>query len=205
MKFILTFLLTFFSAFCFSQSLSVQEIDSLIYGIKKTVNENYVLTDKAKLISDFLQSKNYYQIKTIDSLIKKLNEDFFNIVHDKHLFIQYRPTVAENMLKNKDIHKDQNKKEKQQNYGFEKAKILNDNIGYFKLSYFADAANAKKFVLKYLHRLKETSALIIDLRDNLGGNGSMLELLTGVFLKEGETEILKINYKSGRVVTMKSL
>lgn len=187
-----------------SQSLSESQIDSLIIGIKKTVNENYVLSDKAKLISDSLLSNNYYHIENNDTLVKTLNEDFFRLVNDKHLFIQYKPTVAENLLNKKDIYKEQNLKEKRDHYGFEKQKILKGNIGYFKLKYFADASHAKKFVVKYVQRLHKTSALIIDARENLGGSGSMLQLLTGLFLDGTENDILKINYKSGRVVTMKS-
>ncbi len=204
MKLILIWLFTLYSTFCFSQSITDSRIDSLIVGIKKTVNENYVITDKAKLISDSLLSKNYYSIESIDSLTKKLNNDFFHIVHDKHLFIQFQPTVAENILNKKDIHTEQNKKEKLENYGFENAKILEGNIGYFKLNYFADATNAKKFVLKYMHQFNKTSALIIDTRNNLGGSGSMLQLLTGILLSGNENEILKINYKSGREVIMKA-
>ncbi len=200
-------LLIIFSIWCsygMSQSLSVSEIDSLIIGIKKTVNENYVLSEKAKLISESLQSKNYYHIENNDSLVKKLNDDFFRIVNDKHLFIQYKPAVAENLLNKKDIYKEQNRKEKRDQYGFENPKILTGNIGYFKLKYFADASHAKKFVTKFVQRLNKTSALIIDARENLGGSGSMLQLLTGLFLVGTENDILKINYKSGRVVTMKS-
>ena len=187
-----------------SQSLSVSQIDSLIVRIKKTVNENYVLSDKAKLISDSLQSKNYYHIKNNDSLVRILNDDFFRIVNDKHLFIQYKPTVAKNLLNKKDIYKEQNLKEKRDHFGFENPKILQGSIGYFKLKYFADASHAKKFVTKYIQNLNNTSALIIDARENFGGSGSMLQLLTGIFLAGTENDILRINYKSGRVVTMKS-
>jgi len=204
MKLILTYFFILVSAFCLSQSLGVSQIDSLIVGIKKTINENYVLTDKAKLISDSLQSKNYYEIKTIDSLMNKLNNDFIQIANDKHLFIQYQPTIAEDLLNKKDIHEKQNKKEKREHYGFENSEILEGNIGYFKLNYFADATHAKKFVIKYFHHFNKTSALIIDTRSNLGGSGSMLQLLTGILLPGSENEILKINYKSGRAVTMKA-
>src|SRR5688572_27613361 len=111
MKPILIFLFTLCPVFCFSQSLSISQIDSLIVGIKRIVNENYVLADKAKIISDSLQSKNYYQVETIDLLMNNLNNDIFHLVKDKHLFIQYRPAVAENLLSKKGIHEEQNKRE----------------------------------------------------------------------------------------------
>ena len=204
MKYILASLFTFVFDFSFSQTITESQIDSLIDGIKKTVIENYVVTDKAKLICDSLSSIHYSNITLIDSLLKKLNQDLFYLSNDKHLFLQYRPAVAENLLKHVDIHADQNKKEKKEHYGFEKITILDGNIAYLKLNYFADATNAKKAVLKYIRHYKNTVALIIDLRNNFGGSGTMLQLLAGIFLPVNQDEILKINYRTGNVVNLKA-
>ncbi len=129
---------------CFAQTISDVQIDSLIDGIKKTVLENYVLTDKANLVSYSLASRHYAGFHSIDSLTKKLNDDLFKLSDDKHLFLQYRPEVAKNLLKQKDIHKEQDKKEKKEHYGFEQADVIGNNIGYIKLNYFADASHAQK-------------------------------------------------------------
>lgn len=200
---LISFLLALVPVFCCAQALSMAQTDSLIAGIKSTVNENYVLIANAKLVEESLQASDYYEIETIDSLVSRLNADFYRIVRDKHLFIEYRPEVAQNLAKQKDIYKEQDKKERREHFGFGKAQWLEGNIRYFKLDYFADATHARKYVLGYMHRLRKTSALIIDLRDNLGGSGSMIELLAGIFLEENEPGILKINYHSGKVMTMK--
>jgi len=197
------FLLILAPAFGFAQALTTAQTDSLIAGIKATVNENYVLTTNAKLVEESLQASDYYKIETIDSLVNKLNDDFYRIVNDKHLFIQYRPAVAENLANHKNIYKEQDKKERREHFGFGKVQFHESNIGYFTLDYFADATHARKYVLGYMHRLRKTTALIIDLRNNLGGSGSMIELLAGIFLEENEPGILKINYHSGKVMTMK--
>lgn len=197
------FLLSLAPTFGFAQALTMAQTDSLIAGIKATVNENYVLTTNAKLVGETLLASDYYGIETIDSLVNKLNADFYRIVNDKHLFIQYRPAVAENLANHKNIYKAQDKKERREHFGFGKVQFYESNIGYFKLDYFADATHARKYVLGYMHRLRKTTALIIDLRDNLGGSGSMIELLAGIFLEENEPGILKINYHSGKVMTMK--
>ncbi len=204
MKFILTIIFGLSFHLCFSQTIKPEQIDSLINGIKKTVLENYVLTDKANLISYSLTARHYTGIQSIDSLTKKLNEDLFNLSDDKHLFLQYRPEVADNLINHKDIHKEQDKKEKREHYGFEQADVIGNNIGYIKLNYFADATHAQKTILKYTSRLKNTSAIIIDLRNNFGGSGTMIQLLSGIFLPADQEEILKINYKTQGDVTLKS-
>ncbi|MGB4850624.1 MAG: S41 family peptidase [Saprospiraceae bacterium] len=204
MKYILTIIFGLSFHLCFSQTIKPEQIDSLIDGIKKTVLENYVITDKANLIAYSLTARHYAGIHSIDSLTKKINDDLFKLSDDKHLFLQYRPEVAENLIKQKDIHKDQDKKEKKEHYGFEQADVIGNNIGYVKLNYFADATHAQKAVLNYTSRLKNTSDIILDLRENFGGSGTMIQLLTGIFLPADQEEILKIDYKAREDVTLRS-
>jgi C-terminal processing protease CtpA/Prc len=203
-KYILASLFIIICHFTFSQSLTEQQKDTLIERIKTSLIENYVVEEHITTLVDSLRADNYYDIASIDSLIKKMNQDFYRLSHDKHLSIEFRPTIAKDLLNDKDIHTDQNKREKKDHYGFEKPKILSNNIGYLKLNYFANAKNAKKNVLKNIRHFKKTEALIIDLRENLGGNVSMLQLLLGVFLPIDKMEILKINYKSGKISTIEA-
>lgn len=49
---------------------------------------------------------------------------------------------------------------------------LPGNIGYLKLSYFVDGAEGTRMVDMAMAMLKDTDALIIDLRENRGGGGT---------------------------------
>jgi C-terminal processing protease CtpA/Prc len=199
----------FFIFFCifslggFAQSTSPAEVDSLITRIKRITLENYILHDKAIVLGDSLNSKHFYSITNTDTLVKRLNDELLAISNDKHLSLQYKPEVSDKLKKKKDIHVDQNKREKLERYGFEKVQVLNGNIGYIRLKYFADAVHAKKEVFAIVDQVKSTNALILDLRGNLGGNGSMIQLLSGIFLNESEANILNIHY-TNRDVVMKS-
>ncbi|HZV70845.1 MAG TPA: hypothetical protein VFG10_14920 [Saprospiraceae bacterium] len=65
MKYILFIILSMITDYCSAQYISTTEIDSLIAGIKKTLLENYVITDKAKLISDSLDAADYFAFNQI--------------------------------------------------------------------------------------------------------------------------------------------
>ena len=100
--------------------------------------EHYVITEKAKLIADSLTSDTYYPIENMDSLTKKLNRELFRYSNDKHLFLQYLPKIAQKLDKKEDVHIDQNARERNEHYGFEKISIEKGNVGYINLKYFAN-------------------------------------------------------------------
>lgn len=78
------------------------------------------------------------------------------------------------------------------------------NVAYLKLRYLADTKNANETALKTIRSIRQTNALSLDLRDNSGGSGSMVQLLVSIILLKAPTEILRINYWTGNVVTLKT-
>ncbi len=204
MRSILTSLIITFYSTCFSQQITDSQKDSLIIELKKLVLEKYVITDKAQLIFDSLNAQKYSKLDQVDSVVKQLNRDLFRFSKDKHLGLQYDPKMALKLLSHLDTHAEQEAKEQKENYGFAERKVLEGNIGYLKLNYFADAKNAENKVFSYFYTFRNTKALILDLRGNTGGNGSMVQLLASIFLPDEQTELLKITYKNGDVVTLKT-
>ncbi len=67
----------------------------------------------------------------------------------------------------------------QSNCTFEKVEILAHNIGYVKLNSFPDPAVCQSTAVAAMARLEGADAVIFDLRDNGGGYGGMVGLLTG--------------------------
>lgn len=187
-----------------AQLLSASQIDTLIEEINKSVDEHYVIREKVTLIKDSILAQHYYSYAVPDTLVKKINEDVERIVHDKHLFLQYKPDVAYNLIHHINIYSTQNKREKKLHYGFTKCSTISKNIAYFKFDFFADTRNANKIILSMFRKYKSSGAIIIDMRNNLGGSGTMIQLLCGIFLQGSKHEILQISYKDGRKITLKS-
>ncbi|RPJ67214.1 hypothetical protein DRW07_06675 [Alteromonas sediminis] len=100
--------------------------------------------------------------------------------HDKHFTLGYQPPSA-----------NENKPRKllwfarleRQNYGFTSLEILDKNVGVLDFWGFA-AVNAlsKQKVSSVMTFLSDVDALIIDLRNNGGGSGEMVHLISSYFV-----------------------
>jgi hypothetical protein len=70
------------------------------------------------------------------------------------------------------------------NHGFEQVRRLEDGIGYLELRVFAPPSMGADLAVAAMTLLAESSALIIDLRHNGGGDGAMGLLLAGYLLDQ---------------------
>jgi C-terminal processing protease CtpA/Prc len=68
------------------------------------------------------------------------------------------------------------------NHGFEQVRRFDGNIGYLDLRVFAPPSMGADMAVAAMTLLAETSALVIDLRRNGGGDGRMALLLAGYLL-----------------------
>jgi len=74
----------------------------------------------------------------------------------------------------------------QQNCTFEKIKILPHNIGYLKLNSFPDVSLCQPTAAAAMASLNGADAIILDLRDNRGGEPSMVALIAAYFFDHPE-------------------
>lgn len=86
--------------------------------------------------------------------------------------------------------------EKLNNYGFKEVKILPGNIGYLKLDYFSTAYEAYEIAINSIQFLANTSALIIDLRNNYGGSASLVQFISTYFINENSNPYLLCSMES---------
>src|SRR5690606_7066432 len=82
------------------------------------------------------------------------------------------------------------------NYGISESKVLNNNIGYLKLT--SIDINDKSLPLLYgaMRKVENTDALIIDLRDNGGGGSVKGAVIESYFFKEN-TPLLDFTGRNG--------
>ena len=75
----------------------------------------------------------------------------------------------------------QKKLDRIDNHGFKEVKILDGNVGYLKFNYFSADQEAFQVAVGAMAFLANCDALIIDLRENGGGNPEMIQLLSSYF------------------------
>lgn len=157
-------------------------IDILI----KELNDTYVFPDTAKKMETDIRSrsvaKEYESITSARGFAEKLTADLQSVSKDKHLRVRYSYEVLPPRQDRREPTSAEIEKSKwfnrRVNYGFEKVERMNGNIGYIDLRGFNDHEAGAETVAAAMTFLQNTEALIIDLRQNGGGNPEMIALIS---------------------------
>ena len=154
----------------------------IITKVTKLIEERYVFPELGVQMSAHIKSEykegSYGSFNKIIPFCNQLTLDLRSKCNnDKHLFVFYSPEEAhevrvhKELLPQKEIEDAKKMYEnwyRRQNYGFRKLEILEGNIGYIKLDYFPNIIGAETCIAA-MKFLEGADALIIDLRDNGGG------------------------------------
>lgn len=158
--------------------LSPETRKAVVDGAARAIESNYVFPDVGKKMAEAVRSKAaagaYDSITAPPDLAAKLTDDLRAVQNDKHLRVRFGapqgggpgPAPAAS------------------NFGFTKAEILDGNIGYFDLRGFAGVREAGPVAGAVMTMLANTDALIIDLRNNGGGQPEMVAYLCSYFFEK---------------------
>ena len=164
---------------------------AVIDSITAALNETYVFADRAARMDSLLRanlaSGAYRDLTDPADFMARLQEDVAKIYFDKHMGMGALPpgTVIPNPAE-VDPYASEEFRERMRraNYAFRKAEILPGNVGYVKFNQFVDTDLAGQTAAAAMAFVANADALIIDLRENGGGNASMIQLLAGYLFKD---------------------
>ena len=131
-----------------------------------------------KAIRERVARHEYEKVDSAPALAAKLTADLQAISRDKHLRVQHSQsgTVPTRRLPHDRA---------DGNFGFARVERLPGNVGYIDLRSFAPASLAAGKAAEAMNSIAETDALLIDLRQNGGGDPAMVALLIS-YLLDGE-------------------
>lgn len=184
-------LLLIYVAICFNSKANAQDFterNKQILEIADKINEYYVFDDVANQLSKKLKSE--IDLKTFDNLTdvefaKSLSKYLTKNGNDLHFNVLYRPGKEEKAVDEKELLKKYDAINKQWNYGFDKVMRLDGNIGYIEYTGFPEGNKSAQQILDAtMNFVSNTNALIIDLRNNRGGDGKMVRLFLSYFFNE---------------------
>src|SRR6185436_1733354 len=177
--------------------LNKKEIAITIDSINRKLNKNYVFPEMAIKMSKVLEVNfkdgKYNSLSNPGELARQLTNDLQEISKDKHLMVAYNPAIIarENALTDEDRANEETEwaKElvnnlKRDNCGFREVKILDGNIGYLDLREFVNPKYGSEVLMTAMNFLKNTNAIIVDLRQNDGGSPEMVQLLASYFFSD---------------------
>ncbi|MDQ0641181.1 C-terminal processing protease CtpA/Prc [Pedobacter sp. W3I1] len=185
-------LLLIYVVICFNSKANAQDFterNKQILEIADNINEYYIFEDVANQLSKKLKSE--IDLKTFDNLTdaefaKSLSSYLTKNGNDLHFNVLYRPGKEEEKAVNeKELLKKYDAINKQWNYGFDKVMRLDGNIGYIEYTGFPEGnKSAQQILVATMNFVSNTNALIIDLRNNRGGDGKMVRLFLSYFFNE---------------------
>lgn len=170
---------------------------AVIDSVLAAIDHDYVYPEKAKAMNDHiheLQKKGFFKdvsdpLAFTDTLTFALQE----VCPDKHMGVRYMPGIDYSQFLPDSLKSDEQKQQELEenlkrgrfaNFGFQKVERLAGNIGYLDFRQFADARYAGATAIAAMNFLANCDALIIDLRQNGGGDASMIRLISTYFFKE---------------------
>jgi len=181
--------------------LTEPERTAVVAKLADILTEKYVFPDTGRNMADLirgnLQAGLYTPLERPEEFAQKLTEDVRSVSHDKHLGVVYNPDWGWLSWSSEVNEAEQKRLEDRwsriENFGFSEVRILPGNIGYLKLDYFSNKPDAFPAAVGAMAFLAGSDALVFDLRENGGGDSTMIQVITS-FLFDGEPKHLNSFY-----------
>lgn len=172
----------------YSQQIAEGDKQAAIQTIANQIAIHYYDEERGGQIASYLQTR-YHDgdfakandwIQFDDMVTKSLRE----YSKDGHLYVKNNPAVVSSL--NGDSKQDNSnisgKERNFANHGFSETTVMDGNIGYMKISTIDISKESLPALQKAMEDVKDTKALIIDLRDNGGGGSEIGSVLESYFL-----------------------
>lgn len=176
---------------------------AIVDSVTQALNEGYVFADVAKAMEKHVRTRQkrgaYDAIGTIPEFAQALTEDLRSISHDKHLRVLFLPPEAPGSapgVTDEERERRQAEEARRRNFGFQSVARLEGNVGYLDLRNFFDAKYAGGTAIAAMNFLANVDALIVDLRQNGGGEPNMIQLLSS-YLFDRTTHLNSFQLRAG--------
>jgi len=167
-----------------------------IDAISERLTEYYVYSDVAakmvEAVRDHQKHGDYNSITDGNEFADALQRELRAVSHDKHLFVGYDPyLLPPGPGPSSEPHPPSPADEarfrtmlEHDNCTFSKVEILSHNIGYIKFGAFPNPNICGPTVVAAMNFVAHTDALIFDLRENHGGDPSMVDFMVSYLFRE---------------------
>jgi hypothetical protein len=116
-----------------------------------------------------------------------LTRDLHTVDNDGHLRVETGPPDAfreQDQAGSEEGRRRMYARFRRDNFGFRKVEVLDDNVGYLDLRAFAPPEVGGDTAVGTMAFLANCDALILDLRENGGGSGGMVQLIASYFFAQ---------------------
>jgi len=157
--------------------------------------DTYIFPDVARRAQASLKAHRaeFLELETRQAFAAAVSKDLYATTHDKHLKVSVETMDAGRGARLSE--EQQTLVDRRLAYGMSAIRRLPANIGYMKLSYLEQSDEGVRLIDTLISLLKDSDALIIDLRGNHGGGGGSDEELVGHLFKT-RAPMVKITWRN---------
>jgi hypothetical protein len=177
-----------------------------IESLLKKLKESYVFPETASKMDEAVRARlargEYEQLTSAKQFAERLTADLREVCHDKHLGVRYsyRPVPQQNGRQEPTAEEREQMRRvgERINYAFQKVERLPGNIGYIDFrGFFPPDAGAAETVAAAFNFVANTDSLIIDLRQNGGGDPKMVALICSYLFGAEPVHLNDLHWREG--------
>ena len=178
------------------RTLDASQKQAIVDEVSNLLNQKYIFVETAKKMEEQIRGRlkngDYDKLAGAREFAQGVSQDLSFVSKDKHLGFAYAPEQAAEMRRRMSQNEDEARAArerqlaaaKRDNFGFRRVEQLAGNIGYLDFRYFAPANRGGRTAVAGLNFLAHCDAVIIDLRQNGGGDPSQIQLISSYFFPE---------------------
>lgn len=182
-----------------NNAFSLDVVRQSIRDTLELLNEVYVYPEKAREtqieIIKRMHQGSYDHIKTTEQFASVIGAELRAVSKDGHMGIML-VKEGESKPTHVLVEIDDNKK---YNFAFQRVEVLSGNVGLMKFNKFYQDEEAKLVVDHAFGFLENTDAMIIDLRDCIGGSPELVRYMLSHFFKE-KTKLWSIHDRGNKSI-----
>jgi hypothetical protein len=177
-------------------ALDAAKKQAIVDEISTLLNKNYIFAETAKKLEDALRTKlaagDFANINEAPAFAQAVSQLLLDVGKDRHMGFAYNPAMAEDLRRLMGRSEEEAKKvserqlleARRDNFGFRKVERLPGNIGYIDFRDFESPADAGATAVAAMNFLAYCDAVIVDLRQNGGGDPAQIQLISSYFFAE---------------------
>jgi hypothetical protein len=174
--------------------------DAVVKELAQALRDRYVFPDVGALASQKLERQaaaGAYTGLGRPPLAEALTRDLQEVTHDKHLRVAARPPRPAGAAPSHEQREaDERRRMAHENFGVQKVEILPGNVGYLDLRFFPPASAGGATAVAAMNVLGNAAAVIVDLRQNGGGDPTQIQLISSYFFAE-PTHLNSLYWRKG--------
>jgi hypothetical protein len=169
---------------------------AIIDEVAALLNKDYVFAETAKKMEEALRARlktgDFDKLAAAPEFAQAVSRVLSEVSKDGHIGFAYNPERAANIRRlegqseeeARKVREQQIQRSRRDNFGFYKVERLAGGIGYLDFRYFASPEEAGPTAIAAMNFLANCDAIIIDLRQNGGGEPSQIQLICSYFFDE---------------------